>query len=86
MTRLSKGATQPSLITKSLRLGPSPAMFPMAHTACSATFCLGEESNFTKGPTAPAFTTAFVCSGVPDATFVKAQQASNWRSFLKLVK
>lgn len=31
----------------------------------------------------PAFTTAFVCSEVPEAMFVKAQAASNWREGLQ---
>ena len=35
------------------------------------------------GATAPSFTTAFVWSEVPEATLVRAQDASNWISGLK---
>ena len=35
-----------------------------------------------KPATAPALTTALVCSDVPDAILVKAQADSNWRSGL----
>lgn len=34
-------------------------------------------------PYSPALTTAFVCSEVPEAMFVKAQAASNWREGLQ---
>ena len=83
VTSARRGGTAPDSITWSLRLGPSPAMFPRAQTACSATLACWDDSSFTNGPTALAFTTARVCSEVPDATFVMAQVASNWSSGLK---
>ena len=52
---------------------------PSAHTACSHTLRSGEERSATKCGTAPAFTTAFVCSEVPEAMFVRAQADSNCR-------
>jgi hypothetical protein len=54
-----------------------PAILPRAHTACSQTFWLPDSSSFTNFGTAPEFTTAFVCSLVPEAIFVNAQAASN---------
>lgn len=57
--------------------GPSPAMFPNAQTACSATILIGDDSNFTNLGMASALTTENVWSDVPDATFVSAQAASN---------
>lgn len=54
-------------------------MFPKAQTACSHTFMLEEDKSAKKCGTAPAFTTAWVCSLVPLAILVKAQAASNWR-------
>ena len=53
---------------------------PRAQTACSQTFLSEEESNEIKWGTAPAFTTDFVCSEVPEAILVSAQADSNWRS------
>ena len=50
----------PALITKSLNSGPSPTMFPNAHTACSATFACVELRSLTKAGTAPLAATACV--------------------------
>lgn len=66
-------------LNKNIKL---PAMFPSAQTACSQTLLCDEDSSLMKGPTAPSFTTARVCSDDPDATFVMAHAASNWRSGL----
>ena len=60
-----------------------PAMFPRAHTACSLTDISSEFSSWIKCGTAPAFTTAFVWSLVPEAMLVSAHAASNWCSVLK---
>ena len=49
------------------------------HT-CSLTSSLGELSSATKIGTALLSMTTLVCSDVPDATFVKAQAASNCTS------
>ena len=77
-----------------LRPGPSPMIFPSAHTACSHTLWCFEFNNCKKSATAPADTTACVCCDVPLlkysfvssltkclnylAIFVSAQAASNW--------
>ena len=76
--RAKSGSTIPHLMTRSLSSEPSPAIFPSAHTACSHTFELGDESSFTKGPTAPISTTCRVCKDVPEAMLVRAHAASNW--------
>lgn len=73
----NRGFTTPNSITKSLKNGPSPIIFPNAHTACSHTFWCGECNNFKNSGIAPADTTLFVCSEVPDAILVSAQAASN---------
>lgn len=49
----SRGLTIPALITKSLRSGPSPAIFPNAQTACSATLECSDRNSFTNDATAP---------------------------------
>lgn len=54
-----------------------PAMFPRAHTACSQTAMFVELSRRMKAGTAPALTTIFVWSLVPEAMLVSAQAASN---------
>lgn len=54
-------------------------ILPRAQTACSQTFILPEDSNSRKSGTAPAWTTACVCWDVPEAIFVSAHAASNWR-------
>lgn len=72
--------------TRSLLVGPSPAMLPKAQTACSTTLgWLPGASRRTRRGTEPAFTTVAVWSEVPDATLVKAHAASNWRAGLKQV-
>ena len=73
-----RGATTPSSIQWSLNNGPSPIIFPRAQTACSQTLLCDELSNFKNLGTALAWTTAFVCSDVPDAILVRAHAASNW--------
>lgn len=55
----------------------TPAILPMAQTACSRTSGLGEERRRTKAGIAPRRMTWAVCSEVPEAIFVKAQEASN---------
>lgn len=60
-------------------------MLPRAHTACSHTLWWGESNNLMKGGTAPALTTTLVWSLVPDAIFVKAQDASNCKSGLEKI-
>lgn len=72
----SKGRTS-HWRTRSRVIGPSPAMLPIAQTACSATSGRGETSNCFRLGRAPSCTTAWVCSDVPDAMLVKAQHASN---------
>ncbi|KAG8225473.1 hypothetical protein J437_LFUL004474 [Ladona fulva] len=72
-----RGGRALDLRTRSLGPGPSPAMFPRAHTACSATFGQVELRRLTRGGIPPAFMTAEVCSDDPAATFVRAQAASN---------
>ncbi|KYN44515.1 hypothetical protein ALC56_00958 [Trachymyrmex septentrionalis] len=53
--------------TRSRAYGPSPAIFPKAHTACSATTGDVDLSNFTNFGIAPYFTTFCVCKDVPEA-------------------
>lgn len=69
--------------TRSRGIAPSPAMFPSAHTACSATLGDADLSNATNFGIAPCLTTTRVCSDVPDATFVKAHAASNCNAVLQ---
>mmetsp|Transcript_69939 Transcript_69939/g.194533 ORF Transcript_69939/g.194533 Transcript_69939/m.194533 type:complete len:260 (+) Transcript_69939:1035-1814(+) len=71
------GTRPPLCSTRSRKLGPSPAMFPSAQTACSRTSSFGDWSNPTNRGRAPCSTTTFVCSAVPDAMFVSTQAASN---------
>ena len=71
------GASAPWPSTRSRQRGESPAMLPRAHTACSRTSSMGECSSWTKMGTAPASITTLVWSLVPEATFVRAQAASN---------
>jgi hypothetical protein len=73
----------PNFNTKSRDVGPSPAMLPRAHTACSATCIYDELRSCTNFGTAPDLTTVSVCSDVPDAMFVSAQDASNCSDGLK---
>lgn len=75
----SRCGTVSMVRTRSRVMGPSPAMLPRPQTACSATFGQGEVSSATNLGTPPPFTTAFVCSVVPEATFVRAHAASNCR-------
>ena len=58
-------------------------MFPRAQTACSQTLAWLDSSSLTNLGTAPALTTAFVWSLVPEAMLVRAQAASNCSSGLK---
>ena len=81
--RATKSGIQFSLRTKSLALDPSPAIFPKAQTACSATFEAGDFKSSTNLGIPPFAITTCVCSDVPEATFVNAQHASNWRRGLK---
>lgn len=67
---------------RSRALGPSPAIFPKPHTACSATLGDGDFSSITKSGTAPYFITTCVCSDVPEATLVNAHAASNCKATL----
>lgn len=76
----------PSLRTTSLGLGPSPAILPNAQTACSATFMAGDFNNSTNFGIAPNLITTCVCSDVPEAMFVSAQQASNCSNVLKQIE
>lgn len=69
--------------TKSRGSGPSPAMFPRAHTACSATFGEVDLSSFINFGTAPHLMTFCVCSDVPEAMFVNTQDASNCNVMLR---
>ena len=55
---------------------------PKAHTACSQTFWCGEAKRLRNSGTALASTTACVCCDVPEAMFVRAHAASNWREGL----
>lgn len=57
-------------------LTPSQVTRPLT---CSATSTLSEVSSCTKAGTAFSFTTAAVCSEVPEVMLVSAQAASNWR-------
>lgn len=68
--------------TRSRVAGPSPAMLPRAHTACSTMSIRGEDNKASSLGMAPSCTTACVCSVVPDDTFVSAQHASNCSSGL----
>ena len=63
--------------TASRQAGESPAMLPMAHTACSRTSTSCESSRSTHSGSAPAATTTAVCADVPLAMFVSAHSASN---------
>jgi len=74
----SKGQSAPASKTRSRYPTESPAMFPSAHTACSRTSSLGEDSSWTKIGTASLSITTRVWSEVPEATFVNAHAASNW--------
>ena len=56
---------------------PSPATFPMAHTACSRTAWLSDLHASSSSGSALADMIAWVCSEVPEAMFVRAQAASN---------
>lgn len=68
--KLFKIGTIPFDNTKSLSLGPSPAIFPKAHTACSITRISGDLSKLISKGTAPIFTIAPVFSDDPDAILV----------------
>ena len=61
----------------SLSVGLSAAMLPSAATDCSTTFFLPDFSSLINLGTAPAFTTALVCSEVPPAIIVRTHAASN---------
>ena len=67
----------PNSKTRSLGLGPSPAMLPNAQVACSATCSCGEFNKAINLGRAPDCMITAVSSEFPDAIFVKAQQASN---------
>ena len=67
------------LSTSSRIVAESPAMLPSAHTACSRTSSLGEESSSVILGTMPSFTQAATCSEVPETMLVSAQAASNCR-------
>lgn len=84
VSNLNKSFNPPSSITRSRSAGPSPMMFPRAHTACSQTFGCGDDNNLRNNGTAPECTTAIVCADVPEAMFVKAHAASNCKFGLKL--
>lgn len=59
-------------------------MLPRAQTDCSQTFRFPHDRSCRKRGTAPAFTTACVCSDVPDAMLVRAHAASNCKFGLKI--
>lgn len=67
---------------KSRACGPSPAIFPKAHTACSLTKGETDLSSFTNFNTAPCSITFCVCSDVPEAIFVNTHAASNCKRML----
>lgn len=67
---------------KSRACGPSPAIFPKAHTACSLTKGDTDLSSFTNFSTAPCSITFCVCSDVPEAIFVNTHAASNCKQML----
>lgn len=79
----SSAGIAPKFNTRSRAVGPSPAMLPRAHTACSATCIYDEPRSCTSFGTAPCLITVFVCSDVPDAMFVSAHDASNCNDGLK---
>ena len=86
LINVSRGLMMPCSITWSRSSGPSPAMLPRAQTACSATTGWGEPSRAMNPATAPALTTALVCSDVPEAMLVRAQADSNCKSGLYKIK
>lgn len=79
LIKLNRGLTTPNSMTRSRNTGPSPMMFPSAHTACSQTFSCGDMRSCRKTGTAPACTTLLVCADVPDAMLVRAHAVSNCR-------
>mmetsp|Transcript_31782 Transcript_31782/g.78807 ORF Transcript_31782/g.78807 Transcript_31782/m.78807 type:complete len:315 (+) Transcript_31782:984-1928(+) len=56
--------------------GRLSCMLPSAHVAWSATWSSGDETKWTRAGTAPASTTAAVCSDVPLAMLVRLHTAS----------
>ena len=76
----SSGGRMPRFRTMSRQSGPSPAMLPSAHTACSRTSSAGDSSSPMKMGMAPASMTVAVWSRCPEAMFVSAQAASNYRA------
>ena len=79
---LRSGSTIPASITMSLHSGLSPAIFPNAQIACSLTSSYGDSNNRMKMGTAPQSITVLVWWELPDAMFVRAHAASNWRVML----
>lgn len=67
--------------TRSRAYGPSPAIFPKAHTACSATIGDADLSSLTNFGTAPCLTFC-VCTDVPEATLVNTHATSNCKGML----
>lgn len=68
--------------TISLSLGPSPAIFPKAHTACSITRLSDDLSKLINKGTAPISTIETVFSDDPDAMLVNIHAHSYWKSVL----
>mmetsp|Transcript_12010 Transcript_12010/g.30796 ORF Transcript_12010/g.30796 Transcript_12010/m.30796 type:complete len:258 (+) Transcript_12010:1118-1891(+) len=67
----------PLASTRSRMLAQSPAMLPMAQTACSQTSMLGEVRRLTRAGTPLLLTTASHCLLVPEAMLVRHHAASN---------
>lgn len=66
----------PLAIIISRSLGPSPAIFPKVHTACSITLTSDDLSKSISKGTAPTSTIETVFSDVPDAILVNIHEHS----------
>ena len=77
-TSLSTTAVALLARTRSRIVGQSPAMLPIAHTACSHTSMLDDDMRATRGGTPPLETTASHWVDVPEAMLVRHHAASNW--------
>ena len=75
----NNGCKAPHFKTISRQSTESPAIFPSAQTACSRTSSFWDISSWQKIGTAPKRMTTSVSSEVPEAIFVSAHAASNWR-------
>lgn len=76
------GFMAPALITRSLTLKLSPAIFPNPQMACSTTSIWGEFRRSTKTLIVPFSIKTYTWSDYPLARFVRHQAASNYKYYI----